>query len=447
MRKTAAVSFEGDSVRIVHASVRGKGITVKKTETVPENEFDNYLRREKASEFIVTCQFRESHHDIVTTPVVKEQFLRKIVESEIRKVITQKDFSFICAPVGEKVVENRKVMEVFYYAVPEDPVRNVVERFYDNGKTVSALYPSVFSAAALIGHGVYGEAAMGIFGAGKSRSAFFIKKGKIYFIRNYESFESELSDFDIQNINMTTSYCFQNLRLNPSSVFLIGALSDPLHINTMTTAPLACLSRPEYIHCDREIFNEFIVPVASFLAPKTSSILSGGFRMLYQVKNYMAYATKAFIILALLCAGAVSYEFRNMTEKKKQIQTAKKSGVDIVNVLAEYDARKEKVNKYMPVVEFLNRPSPDLQRLLISLGTTDIKGITLNKVNVLSENDNSLSVIFEGTALSDTYAAMQDSLDHMAEELVKLGNMEITRRSVELKDRTFTIEMKYKAAP
>jgi hypothetical protein len=443
--KTVAVSFEGDSVKIVHAFLKGEIVTVKKTETIPENEFNNYLSREKASEFIVTSEFRESFHDIVVTPVVKDQFLKKIVESEIRKAIIQKDFSFIYMIIGEKVVENKKVMEVFYYAVPKDAVRRVVERFYDNGKTVRALYPAVLPVASLIESVVKGEADMGIFNAGKSRSAFFIKKGKIHFIRNYESFEAELSDFDIQNINMTTSYCFQNIKVYPSSVFLIGPLSEAFRINSMATAPLACLCRPENIHCSGEQFREFTMPLASFLTPRKADIQSREFRGIYQLKNYMAYASRIFIVLTLICIGAVSSQLKNMTEKKEQIRQAQKSNADIESVFAEYRAREEKIRQYMPVVEFLNRPVPSIRRLFISLGETEFKGITISKVNVMLKEDNDFSVLLEGAASSATYTAMQDSLDRAIKELDATENLEIINHSAALGDKTFTIEATFRA--
>lgn len=446
MDKTVAVSFEGDSVKIVHASLKGKNITVNKTETIPENEFNSYLLLEKASEFIVTSEFRESFHNIVATPVVKGQFLQKIVESEIRKVIVQRDFSFIYVIIGEKVIENKKVMEVFYYAVPKDAVRNVIERFYDNGKTVRALYPAVFPAASLIDSGAQGEADIGIFSTGKSRFAFFIKKGKIYFIRNYESFGAELSDFDIQNINMTTSYCFQNIKVYPSSVFLMGPLSETFQINSMATTPLACLSRPEHIHCSQEKFREFALPLASFQTPKTADIQSREFKRVHQLKNYMAYASKVFIILTLLCIGAVSYEIKNMTQKKEQIRLAKKSGLDIERVFTEYRAREEKIHHYMPLVEFLNRPVPSIRRLFISMGETEFRGITLNGVNAVLKDDGRFSILLEGAASSTTYSAMQDSVDHTVKELAEIEDLEIINHTAALDDKTFAVEANYRAA-
>jgi len=443
--KTVSVSFEGSSVKIVHASFKGKRLTVENTQILPENEFDSCLRREKASEFIVTAEFRESYHDIIKTPVVKEEFLKKIIESEIRKVIVQKDFSFVYSTVGEKIVDNRKILEVFYYAVPKDSIRNTVERFYDSGKVVRALYPSVFSAASLIDQQVSGEAHMGILSSGKSRLVFFVRKGSIYFLRNYESYETGLSDFDIQNINMTVSYCFQNLRMNPTSVFLIGDLSESSGtIQAMSTAPLASLSKAEYIHCARDLFNEFTLPIASFFTPRTSNILSDEFKKIYRLRNYMAYASRVFVLLAFLCSGAVLFEWNSAQEKKELIQNMKKGGVDVERVLADYGTREVKRDLYMPLVGFLNRPVHDMQGVLVSLGRTDFRKLTLNEITASHKDDANFTVLLEGIASADSYAAMQDSLDTVMKELTKTGKPEITNRSVELRDKTFSVELSYR---
>lgn len=457
MGKAAAVSFEGEKVKIVHASLRGKNITIDRTEVVEESEFDNYLRKSKASEFIVTCDFKESFHDVITTPVVKEQYLSKIVETEIRKASARHDLVFIYTTIGEKVAGNKKVLEVFYFAVSKEAIRQVVERFYANGKTVRAVYPHVFSAASLFDSYLAGDAHMGIFGTGKARTIFFARKGpapakkttiensnSIYFIRNYESYETELSDFDIQNINMTISYCFQNIRLNPSAVYLMGGLAELPQISVTPTAPLTSLFRPEYITCGRETFNEFFLPVASFLTPGPSNILSQNFKNIYLLRTCMAYAVQAFVMLAALCVGFIFYEVKNASEKKERINLSKKGRADIEAVFTAYSEREEKINQYMPVVEFMNRPSPDIGKLLISLSEINFGDLTLNTINASLKEENTVSVSLEGKAVSDTYAAMQDSLDNVVKELRKSGNMEIADRSVDLKEKTFSIEMNYK---
>lgn len=79
MRKTVSVSFEGNNVKIVHASLKGTTLSVDKTEIIPDDEFDYYLQKEKSSEFIVTCEFRETFHDVLTVPVLKTRYLEKVI--------------------------------------------------------------------------------------------------------------------------------------------------------------------------------------------------------------------------------------------------------------------------------------------------------------------------------------------------------------------------------
>jgi hypothetical protein len=240
--------FEGGIVKVVHASLKGKRVKLKGLKQFLKVN-STITCREKATEFIVTSEFKESYHDVVTTPGCKNQFLKTIIESEIRKVIIQREFSLFML-YHEKVIENKRVLEVFYYAVPKtwSGILLTGSIITQDGQ---AIYPSV-SAASLLDSNITGEAHMGVFSSGKSRVVFFTKRGVVYFLRNYESYETELSDFDIQNINMTISYCFQNIRINPSAVFLMGAFSGSSRNDAMSTAPLACLSMPEYIHCSRK---------------------------------------------------------------------------------------------------------------------------------------------------------------------------------------------------
>ena len=173
----------------------------------------------------MTSEFKEAFHGTLNTPVVRPQYLVKIVEAEIQKALVERNISFIYSNLGERVIENKKVLEIFYYAVKAEAVNRIVGRFYENGKTVSALYPSVFTASAVLDLEQSADPGMGVYSTGKEKVAFFTKDRKIQFIRTYEAFEPGLTDFDIQNINMTISYCFQNIRISPSSIFLMGNLS------------------------------------------------------------------------------------------------------------------------------------------------------------------------------------------------------------------------------
>ncbi|MBI5663808.1 MAG: hypothetical protein HZC49_01775 [Nitrospirae bacterium] len=443
MGKIVAVSFEGDRLKIVHATLNGRKVTVDSTDIIPDSDLDSYLKADKSAEYIVTCEFRRAYHGVLSTPAVKSGYMGKLIESKIRKSSGEKDFTFIYSILGERVVENRKEMEVFYYAVNNADLKAIAGRFYDNGKKVKAIYPSVFSAVALINPEGEGEGRMGVFGAGSERTIFLTKNGAVNFIRNYESHDKGLTDYDIQNINMTLTYCFQNLRMNPSSVLLMGDLSASQDIGALPSVPLSGLSMSGNIYCSREIYDEFVLPVGACLALGPSNILSREFKNINMLKTYIAYASMLFITLAVLCMGLIFNEANDIAGKKHLVDSAVKNMSDIESIFSEYAAREEEVNRYRPAVTFLNRPTPDIHKMLVSLGGTNAGNLIFDSIEARTDESNSLIVEINGTSHEETYSSLQSSLKDLVDALGKTKNMKVTNKSIDLAKYTFKIEMNY----
>ncbi len=443
MGKTVAVSFEQDRVKIVHASVKGSSLSIKRVDVVNETEFDAYLKKDKASNYVVTCEFKESFHGSLTTPVVKSKYLEKIVESEIRKAINEKHLSFVYTPLGERVVDNKKVQEIFYYAVKSEEVRNIVGKFYDNGKTVSALYPSVFAVAAIMTPTQSDDARMGVYSAGKEKVAFFIQNGKIIFIRNYEAFDPGLTDFDITNINMTISYCFQNMRINPSTIFLMGDLTESSELTMLPSAPLASLYKGQSVQCENVVFTENILPIAALQVPKPSNILSREFKNIYMLKKYLKYSTRAFAALIILFFGFILFQVKGITDKKDSIQSALRAHQDLEILMSEYSEKKDGFQKFMPIISFLNKPSADIQNLLTALASEDLNGLSLNFIEAATKDNTSYSVVLKGTGMADSYSAIHSSFDSILKHLTDQKAIRIKSSSLDLLNKTFSIELDY----
>ena len=441
MEKTVTVSFEEDIVKVVHASFKGNTISVGRTEIIANDQFDNYLRREKSKKFVVTYGFSEFYHNIITVPIVSTKHLERIVESEIRKTVEIKDFSFIYAPVGERVVENKRVREVFYYAVRNEEIQNVVRRFYDNGKMVKAVYPRVFSVAPLFEF--RDEAVIGVLGTKTEKTAFLIKKGIIYFIRRFSSLTTDISDIDIQDINMTANYCLQNIRINPSLVLFLGNLLESSDINIPTTVPLAVLHKPEYIRCDRKTFSDFILPITSFYASKSSNILNKEFKDIYMLKNYLLNASRVFVILAFLCLGIAFYNVKNIADMKGTLKLMKANNADIENIFSEYTAKETELRRYMSTINFLNKDAPDVQKLLIALTEIDMKDSKIDSIEAAAKDD-SISISINGTIHADTYTSIQTGFQDMMDSLSKIKGIRISDKTMDIDRKIFSIKLDYK---
>ncbi len=443
MGKTVAVSFEEDCVKIVHASLKGGSLSIEKTNVIPEAEFDSYLKKEKASNFVVTCEFQESFHGTLNTPVVKPQYLVTIIETEIKKILNETSLSFIYTNLGERIIENKKVLEIFYYAVRSEEIKNIVGRFYENGKTVSALYPSVFAAAAVLDLEKSGDAGMGVYSTGKEKVAFFTMERHVQFIRTYEAFDPGLTDFDVQNINMTISYCFQNIRISPSSIFLMGNLSEASEISILPSAPLACLYKSRRIACENETFMQYLLPIVSYYVPITSNVLSREFRNLHLLKNYMAYATRVFAAAAVLIIGLVVFEARGVIDKKEAILTALKSHDDLQVIYNDYSEKKDRIQGVLPAVSFINKQPADLRLLLVSLGETSFKGLKFNTIEASTNNETSFTVTVKGTGYASTFASLQSSFDDLMSYLDNNKSINVQSKTLNVSDKSFSIKFKY----
>ena len=444
MDKTIAVSFEESNIKIVQASSKGSGISVERAEVIEYDELDDFLKREKSSEFIVTYDFKEAYHGFLSIPITKPRFQQKIVASELSRITKQENLSFTYVPIDQRIVDKKKVLEIFYFAVDNEVIQDVVGRFYDYNKVVRAVFPTVFSAASLIRSGTPDEANMGLFSTGEEKIIFFTKHGSVYFIRNYESVDAELSDFDIQNINMTISYCYQNIQINPSSVVLLGDLSESCNIKTLTSVPLAALYKGKNIQFDSTKFNEYFLPIASFFAPNLSNMLSTDFKNVNMLIKYMGYASKAFAILAVLCTGIICYGLIDSMDKRNRLTDVMSAQSAVLKTHAESMKREDVLRNITPAVDFLNRPAPVLRELLAEFAEIDMRDLKFRLLEARAEDRNTYSLTIEGVSHADKYYSLQSSFDDVIAAMRTIKDLSVKSKSVNLGDKSFRIELEYR---
>ena len=117
MLRRAVVSFEDETIKVIYATVKGKETVVDDTLVLKAEEFDDFLRKEKAKEFMVVNSFKDFFQETILIPPTKKRFTKKLIEIEISKRSQFKDFSFLYAISGEKIVELRKMRKASVFAV------------------------------------------------------------------------------------------------------------------------------------------------------------------------------------------------------------------------------------------------------------------------------------------------------------------------------------------
>ena len=451
MSNFATVSLEGDEVKIIHSSKKWDTsqkkwniIHIDKKEVIADNEFDAYLERDKTDEYVVVCDFKEYFHDVILIPALKQKFIKKVIESEIRKATGKSDFTFIYSILGNKVVNHKKMTEVFYYMVTNDAIRNVIERFYDHGKIVKALYPAVFTAASLVDRKGSDQIKMGIIITGYKRIVFTTKNGIVIYVRDYNSLETAVSDFDIKNINMTITYFSQNLRIKPSSVTFLGDLSGLSALETKPSAPVVPPDMPGNIECACEASCGYELPCGALNVTRKVSILSQNFKKIYILRRLLEGASLTFALLSVIYISLIFYVANDVFQTRQDIQSVASGISEAQKDYGEYLDKQDSIKDMMVLVDFLNRPSINIETFLIELSDIKLQGLKFDEINAEAKGDAFFLISIKGKGLENTYSSFQSSFEKMVESLEKINNIELEKKVINHMDKTFLVQLNYR---
>ena len=310
MARQVAVSFENEIIKVVYASSDNEKLLIEKTLILRDEEFDDFLRRENTRHFTVACDFKSFHEDILLIPPVKEQYIKSIIASEIKKKFPElRNPSFLYTVLGEKLHEGRLMKEVFIFAVSNEDLFGIINRFDKHNKKIKYLYPGTFALAHLVNLSINlkNELALCIAGTGGNTALFFIKDKNFIPFRLTQFSEKGIHNTDIQNINMTIAYCRQTLKLNPTLIALVGEACYRYHSDIDLALPILCIMHPSnIIAAEKNIIEEFIMPISAIFRVKdmeAGNILPQDYRKFYVRKTAIGYLTALLLLLSLLGLG------------------------------------------------------------------------------------------------------------------------------------------------
>lgn len=438
--KAVIVSFEDSIIRVVYASVKGGGIAVKDTLFLNDDQFDNFLLQEKSRQFIVLNSFKDFFQEIVLIPSTKDRYLKTLIESEIRKKAPFTNFSFIHTILGEKVVDGRKMKEVFVYAVRNEEINVITERFVHRDKVVKAFYPDIFAMASLLDS--RSSPILCVTETGLNKTLFLVNNGNVCFVRSVQSLEHGIGDLDIQNINMTVNYCWQTFKIGPSVVMIAGHLCRDYNAGMSAAAPVACLTR-RYLSGKGENDYDNTAQVSSLLVPSSSKInlLTKEFKSFFQVKQFLIYSSFLFLLFSLIGMGYAAYSTSRMNEMKMQLTSARKALPDIEGIITAYDRKTEELNRYAPYIASLNSSAstPDIQVFLLSLSKLRMDNVRFVSIS-MTPGEGVVHVELKGSVVSDRYGDAQRYYQQLIENIGKLKGFAVTDRRLDLKSREFFLK-------
>ncbi|GAB4416310.1 MAG: hypothetical protein OHK0032_12390 [Thermodesulfovibrionales bacterium] len=436
----AVVSFEDTTIRVIYAASKGKRPVVKDALTLRNEQFDDFLEKEKTKEFIVVNTFKDFFQDTILIPPVKKRYLKKLIEAEVRKRSGLKDFSFIHAVSGEKLVDNRRMKEIFVFAVKNEDIKDIINRFASRGKVVSALYPDVFSIASQIDST---EPVLCVSEAGFNKNLFLIKDGRIQFVRTAQSLEHGISDLDVQNISMTVNYCRQAMRVNPSLIMLTGGLCSDYNATSPSSIPISCLSHQS------KLFLDFAAPLSALYVDRGRDIdlLTTEYKNLYRTGLFLRYSTSLFLALSVISLSYAGFTIKDILGTRSKLDSIRRGLPDVRPAVSIYDTRKSELSVYMPFIKSLKDASkiPDIQRVLYLLSDLKQDNIRIDSINITA-SDNVLKIEMRGLVRTEGFADAQMHYQRMVDSISPLNGFSIKGHGLELKDKSFHLDMEYQTA-
>ncbi|HAK88650.1 MAG TPA: hypothetical protein DHV16_07560 [Nitrospiraceae bacterium] len=456
MARQIAVSFENETVKIVYASFKGRNLLIGKTLTLTNDEFEDFLKKEKSRDFIVVCDFKIFYQDIMLLPPVNEKYFKNIVEAEAKKRFSElKDFTFFHSILGERMHEGRRVKETFFFAVANDDLNRLVERFGRHGKRIRHIFPAPFALSKSVNssYGITSEPLLCVAESDAGKTMFLMKDGMPHFIRTMQSPEKGIHDVDVQGINMTINYCRQTLRLSPSQVILIGTPCTIYDAVMEPAAPAICMRSMSDITTSgkrEEPLDEFLAPISAIRHLKelpAFNLLPKDYRDFYLHKTVISYLL--FTLLIILTAGAFYLKAKSseIFASKKKAEAVRSEIKGMEPIITAYENKKKEMERFMPLINFINavNASPDMQKALIAVSSLNYPGmrsINIRSINIIPEG-NASRIGIKGSAPAKDLLEMQQAYQNLVVSFKNTKGIQMLSDRIDINSKEFQMELKY----
>jgi hypothetical protein len=449
LSKQVAVSFEDNLVKVVYASSDKGRTVVQKTTIFKDEEFDSFLKTTRLPDLTVVCHFKRFYSDIMIAPPAKPAYLKKIVEAEIRKRFPElRDFSyFYSVPAGTTAGE-KGLREVFFFAVDNNELNEIVERFNKYGKSAKYIYPNVLTLSHLIrsSDDWKNKTVLSLLISEKDRTLFLAKNGKVCFVRVTPSLGREITDVDIDNINMTVSYCRQNLRLYPELIILMNTVKKESGFNTII--PTTNIIYPMSVIASEETLRNFAAPVSAIIFGKqlrNDNLLPRKYGVLYTQKRIASYAVVFFLLFSLIALGHILINLSEIFLINKKINLLRKDLAGIDAVTSVYEKDMERMQQFLPLINFVNEShsSPDILQALVSLKFLPMENVQIKTIQLNNKKDSSLIQV-SGIIKAKNYGDMHRIFIKLLTHFSNVPGMKVISKNIELRDGHFQIDVENK---
>lgn len=390
------------------------------------------------------------YQDIITLPPAKEKYLRSLINSEIRKRITEwKEFSFFYTTIREVQREGKWQKDIFFYVVNNDDINNLISRFSKHNKIITHLYPNILALSNIIEaeDTEPDQPLLGVIDLTTHKTMFLVKDKKLLFVRVAQSDQKGLNVADIDSINMTIAHCRQTLRVNPARV-VFWDKPEARESTVNPIIPQAAIKYPSHVTAFKETIEEYITPIAAALREKTlpsCDLLPEGYRGIFTQRKILTYAVAVLLVFSLIGAGYIGLKLYDIMLTKKEISMLRQTIGVRQPIIGDFTRTSKELQKIMPPITFMNRinTSPDIQQVLVSLQTLSMPGVNIGAITI-SNGKEACLITIEGDIKAKTFTDLQLNYQNVIDGLKKTKEFETVSQSLDVAMQNFKIDLKWK---
>jgi hypothetical protein len=449
LKSQVAVSFEDNLVKVVYASEDKGKFAVRKTLVLRDEEFDLFLKTNRITNISVVYPFRKFYCDIIPAPPVKKSYLETIVHAEIRKRFPElNQYSLFYTVLTDKSGEEKGPREVFFFAVDNREIDPIIERFDRCGKAVKFIYPDILALShfVLSKDTASHKTVLCLLASNKDKSLFLVKNGQVRFIRITPSGGKDIKDTDIDNINMTVSYCQQQLRLNPERLVLVNSVIPEDRGGTVI--PVARVMSHDSLEVPEETFQNYITPLSAIVfgnVLKNDNLLPKKYKVLYRQRFAVAHSILFFLLFSVIGFSYFMINLSDISSLYEKIELLRKQLVGTESVVAGYDKNSAQLQQILPLINLINeaRSGPDVAKALLNLNFLPMEAVDIQSI-LLNNKKDSQQIQVSGIIHANSLGNMHQTFQKLLNRFSKDANMVILSRNLDLKNGQFQIEIENK---
>ena len=451
--------IDGDRFRVVQIGTSKGNLVVGKMCSVDEGGLDACLHDMKATSLTVCTGFDSMRQHIVYIPVTKERYFKALVAGQLHDRFDETgEHSFFFSVLGETKIEGEKWLEIAAFVVDDSELNSIISRFSRNGCRVTRVYPNVcalerLAALSLKDDPDNDKSILCVADLGQVKTLFVLQHGKLVFSRDIPSPGFGIHEQDVQNVNMTISYCSQSLHIVPAKVLVISLAYDTDTPSLDLMLPTQWIKLPPQIPLEFEKIREFLVPLAVQLPcadPLRGNLLPKWYRTLLVRSKSLNIMTVLIAVTLMILTVYAAITALETFKLRNNVLAAKREIKKMEQLMPLFTARKQELDAFAPLLAYANAQldKPDMQRALTTLavlgrpeyGRSVISDIKLSTASV----KGAVNVSIKGKLAVGTFTEMNNTYQATLDAIRSFPGAEITVSSMNLNESTFDCTVQFK---